>query len=305
MSILTCFFLGLIIPYAASISFNFTYLTPSNKDIILSGDAAYSINDDGIQVTYNNYNRSKEGLAGGSIGLPFDFRTNTTLYPFVAVDFDTYGSNDWDPINQDHVRIGDHVGININSLTSVRSQSWVTKTTYGKEYTALINYYSDSNHLIVSFTSYENNLGESKFLDHTIDLKDVLPEWVIFGFSSSTGDRYETHVVKSWAFNSTELKVDENNGKSNTLLTRGLIAGTLVLVAVLAIFAYLLWRRKKKNSGDEVEEPGSALDMRNEFEFEASLPRRFSYLELARSTGDFAKTEKLERAVLEAFTKVF
>ncbi|KAI3671754.1 hypothetical protein L1987_87134 [Smallanthus sonchifolius] len=230
MSILTCFFLGLIIPYAASITFNFTYLTPSNKDIILSGDA------------------------GGSIGLPFDFRTNTSLYPFVAVEFDTYGSNDWDPINQDHINAGDHVGIDINSLTSVRYLSWVTNTTNGKEYTALINYDSVLKKLIVSFTSYENNLGESKFLDHTIDLKDMLPEWVIFGFSSSTGDRYETHVVKSWAFNSTELKVDENN----TLLTRGLIAGTLVLVAVLAIFAYLLWRRKEKNSGDEVEEPGSA-----------------------------------------------
>ncbi|KAI3805141.1 hypothetical protein L1987_27238 [Smallanthus sonchifolius] len=264
----------------ASITFNFTYLSPSNKDIILSGDAAYSMTEYGIQVTYNR----------ASIGLPLDFRTNTSLYPFVAVEFDTYGSDDWDPINQDNVSAGDHVGININSLTSVRYLSWVTNTRYGKEYTALINYDSDSKVLSVSFTSYETNLGESKVLDHIIDLKGVLPEWVIFGFSASTGDRYETHVVKSWTFNSTEFKVDENNGKTNMLLKMGLTTGMLVLVTVLAIFAYFFWR--KKNNGDKAEEIGLALEMNNEFEMGASMPRRFSYLELARSTADFAETEK-------------
>ncbi|KAI3755389.1 hypothetical protein L1987_55186 [Smallanthus sonchifolius] len=245
MSILACFFLALI-PSVASITFNFPSISQNNsQDIILSGDAYTS--DDGIEVTYNrNIGRSSEWLAGRvtygrrSIGLPFNFTTDTSVYPFVAVEFDSYGTNSWDPKDLDTGNfIDDHVGININSITSSLSRKWFTNMTYGEEYGALINYHSDSKNLSVSFTSLKNNsLVWETGLDYTIDLRDVLPEWVIFGFSVSTGD----------------------------------------------------W---KKNNGDKVEELGYALEMNGEFEMGATMPRRFSYLELARSTAHFAETEKL------------
>ncbi|KAI3671751.1 hypothetical protein L1987_87131 [Smallanthus sonchifolius] len=258
--------------------------------------------------------------AGGSIGLPFNFTTDTSVYPFVAVEFDSYGANSWDPKDLDTGNfIDDHVGININSITSSVSRKWFTNMTYGEEYGALINYHSDSKNLSVSFTSFKNNslVWETR-LDYTIDLRDVLPEWVIFGFSASTGDRYQKSNVRSWIFNSTVLKVDENNrlaptisptspnqssslppttstnavkGKKKTWLMVGLLAGTPVLVTVVAILLYLIWR--KKNNGDKVEELGYALEMNGEFEMGATMPRRFSYLELARSTAHFAETEKL------------
>ncbi|KAJ0773572.1 putative protein kinase RLK-Pelle-L-LEC family [Helianthus annuus] len=361
MSILTCFFLALI-PYAASITFNFTNITPINsqEDIRFEGDAAYS-SVDGIQVTHErNSDHNSSWLAGratyvkalhlwdddfnlasfstsftfvidsypstsysdgitfflaqnnsvintaGAIGLPFDSRINTSSHPFVAVEFDSFGSNEYDPIDPDTNNvIGDHVGINTNSMTSVVYRKWYSDIIHGKECRAMISYYSDSKNLSVSFTNYINNsLVWESGLSYTIDLRDVLPQWVIFGFSASTGVFPEKNNVRSWMFNSSEFTVDQSsslpptrsphttNGKSKRGLMVGVIAGTSVLVTVLAILAYLLWRRKRKN-GNKVEECGSALEINNEFEIGANTPRKFSYLELAQSTADFAKTEKL------------
>ncbi|MFS7921915.1 putative non-specific serine/threonine protein kinase [Helianthus anomalus] len=70
----------------------------------------------------------------------------------------------------------------------------------------------------------------------------------------------------------------------------GLAAGTLVLVTSLAILAYFL-RRRRKTVRDE-EELG-LLELNDAFKMEASMPRRFSYYQLAQSTADFAETEKL------------
>ncbi|KAI3755357.1 hypothetical protein L1987_55154 [Smallanthus sonchifolius] len=118
MSILACFFLALI-PSVASITFNFPSISQNNsQDIILSGDAYTS--DDGIEVTYNrNIGRSSEWLAGRvtygrrSIGLPFNFTTDTSVYPFVTVEFDSYGANSWDPKDLDTGNfIDDHVDEN-------------------------------------------------------------------------------------------------------------------------------------------------------------------------------------------------
>ncbi|KAI7730605.1 hypothetical protein M8C21_003998 [Ambrosia artemisiifolia] len=191
-------------------------------------------------------------------------------------------------------------------MTSVIYRKWFSNITHGKECKALINYCSDSKSLSVSFTSFIDNLAIWETgLNYTIDLRDVLPEWVIFGFSASTGDGYEKNSVSSWTFNSTDFKVEDNNGlapsmspnpvkgKNDTSRNVKLIVGTLVLVVtLLVVLAYFLWRRKK-NISDNMEEVGLALKINNELEIGADVPRRFSYYELAKSTADFAETEKL------------
>ncbi|KAK9053546.1 hypothetical protein SSX86_024620 [Deinandra increscens subsp. villosa] len=360
MATLTYFFLALI-PYAASLTFNFTNITSRDSmDIKFLGDAAYS-SSDGIQVTHERSDRNSSWLAGratyfrplhlwdynstelasfstsftfvidsypktdyadgltfflaqnnsvittgGPIGLPFNSKTNTSIYPFVAVEFDTFGFNTRDPVDPvTNNPIGEHVGININSMTSVVYRKWLSNITYGKECEALISYYSDSKNLSVSFTSFKDNfpVWESG-LDYTVDLRDVLPEWVIFGFTASTGVSYEKNNIRSWMFNSSALKVDQSSNlppttssnamksENKTRLLVGLIVGLSLLLTVLAILACFLWSRRKNNVG-EVEGLGSALEMNNEFEMRASIPRRFSYVELAQSTTDFAETEKL------------
>ncbi|MFS7921909.1 putative protein kinase RLK-Pelle-L-LEC family [Helianthus anomalus] len=265
----------------ASFSTSFTFVIDS-----------YSNNDYGDGLTFFLAQDNSVINAGGSIGLPFDSTTKTTRHRFVAVEFDIFGGNEWDPTDPDtNMSVDDHVGIDINNITSVVSRKWLNNIRYGKECRALINYDSDSKNLNVSFTNLINDsLVWETGLDYTIDLRDVLPKWVIFGFSASTRDQFEKNNIISWSFNSTKLKVNKNNGKNSALLKIGLAAGTLVLVTSLAILAYFL-RRRRKIVRDE-EELG-LLELYDAFEMEASMPRRFSYHQLAQSTADFAETEKL------------
>ncbi|KAM0058127.1 putative legume lectin domain, concanavalin A-like lectin/glucanase domain superfamily [Helianthus debilis subsp. tardiflorus] len=65
--------------------------------------------------------------SGGILGLPFDSKIQNSRHRFVAVEFDTYGENDWDPRDPDtNIPIGDHVfacsGCHICARTDRRSR---------------------------------------------------------------------------------------------------------------------------------------------------------------------------------------
>lgn len=161
---------------------------------------------------------------------------------------------------------------------------------------AWIEYNSNSKKLSVSFTGFQNHVfARQDELEYTIDLRVVLPERVIFGFSAATGNWFETNNVKSWIFFSSDI--DQNKmllptsslnpakGKNTTGLLVGLLAGLSVLVTFFAILTYVLWRKKKNNI--------LTLRKNNEIELGATGPRRFSYLELARATSGLADDKKL------------
>ncbi|KAM0028768.1 putative protein kinase RLK-Pelle-L-LEC family [Helianthus debilis subsp. tardiflorus] len=335
MGILACFLL-ILIPYAASISFNLANISPNDKGMfILDGGA--NISEDAIQVTPKNHSgmvigrvtyterlhlwdkRSGE-LASFSTSFSFvklsdperrhrqddgfifflaqnsslihgamDPKSDTTVDDsrdrYVWVEFDPY-CNTWENSSQ-----CDHVGINVNSDSSINQTKWLNT---GRECQVLIKYDSGTKNLSVSFASFRNNNFERDGVAHIVDLRNELPEWVAFGFSAASFELSDKNTVESWMFNSSNLQLDENNGlPPNKLgLIVGLVVGKSVLVTLLVILAYLLWN-KKKNSGEEVEELGSSVVMNHELEMGATGPRKFSYLELARATSSFAEKEKL------------
>ncbi|KAI3755513.1 hypothetical protein L1987_55315 [Smallanthus sonchifolius] len=346
-------FLLVLIPIAASLSFNLTNISPqnSNRDIVTEGDGAY-ISDGGIQVTPDGIgsnrtakagratyitplhlwdNRSGElasfstnftfvidsdgvrthgdGLtfflaqnnsvitAGRAMGLPVNLTTIEPMSRFVAVEFDTYW-NGIDPFVSGNISMGEHVGIDINSVVSARSQKWLSNVTGGGVCQAWIRYDSGSRNLSVSFTGYQNGtVVRQDGLVYTVDLRNELPERVIFGFTAATGTDFEKHNVRSWTFESSDLQVDANsnpgpdsvNGKKSKV---GLIVGLLVPITLLVVLAFVLWRRKKKSREDEQED--IAFDDEMNYEFERGTgPKRFSYHELALSTCEFAEKEKL------------
>ncbi|XP_023733190.1 L-type lectin-domain containing receptor kinase IX.1 [Lactuca sativa] len=353
------YFLLVLIPYAASITFNLPDIGPENQNLDLrtEGDRAY-ISDTGIQVTPDGIgsdrsekagraiyltpfhlwdNKSNElasfstnftfvidsnrataygdGLTfflaqnnsvicrGGGMGLPINGTTVVVTNPFVAVEFDTF-SNVWDPVDSNNASIGDHVGISISSVISVSHQKWFSNITGGRVCQAWVTYDSVSNNLSVSFTGFQNNtIIRQVGLVYTVDLRKVLPEWVIFGFSAATGAQFQKNNVRSWSFSSSDLQVDENNRitpdigpnpvKNSSRV--GLVVGVSVGVTFLAVLGFVLWRWKKKKSREdehEDEESGFDMEMNNEFEM-GTGPKRFSYQELARSTGEFSENEKL------------
>ncbi|GJY92524.1 L-type lectin-domain containing receptor kinase IX.1-like protein, partial [Tanacetum coccineum] len=105
--------------------------------------------------------------------------------------------------------------------------------------------------------------------------------------------------------NDNDLEVDKRNEQPpNPLIPNpdpvlrnninvGLIIGVPLSVTFLGFLLYILWRmRKNKSKAEEAEETGFDVEMNNKFE-KGTGSKRFSYNELARSTCDFAETEKL------------
>ncbi|MFS7920611.1 putative legume lectin domain, concanavalin A-like lectin/glucanase domain superfamily [Helianthus anomalus] len=93
---------------------------------------------------------------GRAMGLPVNYTTHEPMSRFVAVEFDTY----WNGIDANasrNITLNDHVGIDINSLFSVRTQKWLNNATSAGVCQAWIAYDSVLRNLSVSFTGYQNN----------------------------------------------------------------------------------------------------------------------------------------------------
>ncbi|KAI7737035.1 hypothetical protein M8C21_007535 [Ambrosia artemisiifolia] len=218
------------------------------------------------------------------------------IKPFVAVEFDTLW-NIWDPANISQYDY--HVGINVNSLSSLKFKKWSINITQGTNCQARIKYDNVSKNLTVSVTDIGYGVIE---LDYIIDLRRVLPEWVMFGFTGATGGRFEKITIKSWTFNSSSLQVDEKKaippttmlypakGTNNTGLIVGLVAGILVVLSFLGICAFCLWRKKIKR--DVVEMHGVDENMNKVFEM-GTGPKRFSYDKVFQATAGFVEANKL------------
>ncbi|KAK9073975.1 hypothetical protein SSX86_006570 [Deinandra increscens subsp. villosa] len=354
-------FLLFSIPFAVSLTFNLTNISPQNlnREIVIDGNGA-NITPGEIQLTPNMssqvgratystplhlWDRGSGELAnfttnftfvidsnesqnygdgftfffaqnnseidpGGSMGLPVKETVINTTTQFVAVEFDTYWNPFWDPLTPENRSVGDHVGISISSLSSVRYQKWSSNLPEGRVCQAWIKYDSYSKNLSVSYTGFQNNTAfRQDGLHYIVDLRQVLPEQVMFGFSAATGSFYQNSKVTSWTFDSSNLpddKKDEAPSKPipspspaiggtniNVSLVVGLVVAILVTITVLGGIGFVLWwKKKKKIIEKEVEEIGNDVDLNNEYQMGAG-PKGFSYRELANSTDDFAENMKL------------
>ncbi|KAI3780357.1 hypothetical protein L2E82_10336 [Cichorium intybus] len=264
-------------------------------NIFLEGDAY--ISNQGLEVTPNEIDSSRNQTAGRATYVkPLHLWDNT------SVEFDTFANQLWDPRNSSGDFIGPHVGISINSLASVTSQKWFHDIPDGRACHAWVTYDSVSKNLSVSVTGFHNNTVVRQELYHIIDLKSVLPEWVIFGFSAATGALFEKNMVISLAFNSSDLAIVENNApaptpsqdpvqrlaprrshdevkhKNRTGLVVKVTVGLSVLFSFVAVLAFCLLKMKNSRGAEE----GLHVGMNSEFEM-GTGPRKFSYRELARS----------------------
>ncbi|KAM2839310.1 hypothetical protein COP1_030925 [Malus domestica] len=201
---------------------------------------------------------------GGSLGLPVINPLNnesTNLYPFVAVEFDVFTNNRTsikDPV-------GDHIGIDINSVNSKVRKPWNGSITTGGENNARIRYDSGSKILSVVYTSFVNGVPVWRNISYIVDLNEYLQGYVVVGFSAATGTLTALHKINSWNFSSTELR-DENEFNNSAPGKTG------------------------ESSDDEDPMVNDSID--EEFE-KGTGPKKFSYKTLAQSTGNFDEGEKL------------
>ncbi|PQQ15697.1 L-type lectin-domain containing receptor kinase IX.1-like [Prunus yedoensis var. nudiflora] len=114
-----------------------------------------------------------------------------------------------------------------------------------------------------------------------VNLKDYLPDWVVVGFSASTGNYVALFKIFSWNFNSTslvdchEVNVATKSGNDNRI---GLIIGVsiggcaVVLLGVLGLVWFILWKKRDAEGWPE---------------------EVFVYSELVCATSNFGEGEKL------------
>ncbi|KAK8540827.1 hypothetical protein V6N13_089152 [Hibiscus sabdariffa] len=223
--------------------------------------------------------------SGGYLGLfnPNSTVSNSTANSIVAVEFDSF-RNEWDPSD-------DHVGINVNSIVSVRNVTWQSSIKDGRTANAWVSYNSTTRNLSV-FLTYANNpvFSGNSSLAFTVDLRDVLPEWVRIGFSASTGRQVEIHNILSWSFDSTlETSGSDGKGNNNLGLILGLVLGFGLLGGGLCFFFFIMWRRRTHLNDDD-----EAIDVTIDDEFEKGTgPKRFTYHQLSRATNAFDEVGKL------------
>ncbi|KAL9662677.1 hypothetical protein QQ045_027510 [Rhodiola kirilowii] len=217
---------------------------------------------------------------GGYLGLVNpQTPSNASENQIVAVEFDTFQNQKWDPST-------DHVGINVNSVESVATVVWNTSMRDGRKANAWVTYNSTTYNLSV-FLSYANNtvFSGNSSLWHIIDLRTVLPESIIVGFSAATGAAIQLHTISSWEFSSSlEVTTD------NTALIVGIVVPVVFISLGLLVVLWLLWRRKRKLGLNVDEELDISMD--NEFE-KGTGPRRFTYADLSRATNNFSDDGKL------------
>ncbi|XP_075673325.1 L-type lectin-domain containing receptor kinase IX.1-like [Castanea sativa] len=217
---------------------------------------------------------------------------------FVAVEFDTFPNEEFDPLNS----VREHVGININNLKSQISTPWYCTIKENRTYSARINYDSSTQNLSVTFTgfNYDNTIIQ-QHLSLVINLTDHLPESVEFGFSASTGLISELHILSTWSFESPSPStiqqspapsVEKSKDEPKTKLVVGLSLGASILSIGLVLVCFLYRKKCREGKGEKEEELGFVLSMDNEFE-RGTGPKKFSYNELVSATSNFAEENKL------------
>ncbi|XP_068667105.1 L-type lectin-domain containing receptor kinase VII.1-like [Aristolochia californica] len=235
------------------------------------------------------FNRTNDGSPGNHV---------------FAVEFDVFANPEFDDID------GNHVGVDINSLTSVAahtagyypdtdSSAFVNLTlNNGANYQAWIDYANLT--VTVSMAPAGVRKPKRPLLSIPLDLADIFFDEMYVGFCAATGMLVEGHKILAWSFSNTNFSAHEAlittnlpsflpKNKTSFHKSRGFIAGVSVAVvlfvaSVLAVT--LIWlrisRRKRKERDEEATE---------EWELEY-WPHRISYQDIHYATKGFSE-EKL------------
>ncbi|KAI6694983.1 hypothetical protein NL676_022693 [Syzygium grande] len=260
--------------------FQFTIDTNGQRHGQYAAGLAFFMASVGFQIPVNSI--------GGFLGLFNTTNSDSSRNQIIHVEFDTFANPEWDPNYE-------HVGINKNSIASAVTTPWNVTYHSGDTIDTWIDYNASTMNLSVSWSFQTTpNPQENTSLWYQIDLRTVLPEWVVIGFSAATSYYMERHTLGSWDFKSSLALEGPSNGNPKRV---GLILGLTIPLSVMvasgaAIALGIIWRRRKRKSMEKLPETAMLTSINEDFERRAG-PRRFSYQDLASATNNFADDRKL------------
>ncbi|KAL9349302.1 hypothetical protein Peur_056557 [Populus x canadensis] len=227
----------------------------------------------------------------------------------VAIELDTFQNQEFNDIN------GNHVGIDVNSLESVKSapagyfdnengefKNLVLSS--GEPMQAWVEYDAPETQLNVTLAPIHTGKPNLPLLSLNIDISPIILEQMYVGFSSSTGQLVQSHYVLGWSFRldgkARELDLSqlpsfsgkEQPQRKERELVVGLSATGVVLLIIITIpISIILWRRKKAQFTEILED----------WEVQYGS-HRFSYKDLFEATKGFSERELLGKG---GFGKVY
>ncbi|KAL1315711.1 L-type lectin-domain containing receptor kinase IX.1-like [Arachis hypogaea] len=262
----------------ADLKTHFTFVIDTQGNSQYAAGLAFFLAPSGFQIPPNS--------AGGFLGLYNTSTADSLRNQIVHVEFDSFPNPEWDPKLE-------HVGINVNSISSANYTAWNASKHSNDIADAWITYNSTSKILSVSWKYQTTSTSqENTTLSHQIDLMKVLPQSVTIGFSAATSEYTERHVIQSWEFSSSLDAAEPGKGKNSNktwkVVVGSVVAGAVLIVAVISTYViFRRWKKKKKN--DALRERMSSID---DLEKGAG-PRRFSYEEVVVATNNFSPNRKL------------
>ncbi|KAL3651833.1 hypothetical protein CASFOL_004835 [Castilleja foliolosa] len=205
----------------------------------------------------------------------------------VAVELDTF-KQDFDPDDN-------HVGINVNSVRSIKTESLTPHNitlapVNPRFYNVWVDYDGDNKVMEVYVLEQREKTGPtprkpaSPILSASdLDLKDYVSQYSYFGFAASTGRTNQLNCVLRWNLTVHHFPEEEGDEWLKIVLGAG-VPGVLVLLVAAALLGYYWHRRRKGLSNQNLVGALKSLP---------GTPREFAFKDLKKATSGFNEKHKL------------
>ncbi|XP_020992054.1 probable L-type lectin-domain containing receptor kinase VII.2, partial [Arachis duranensis] len=218
---------------------------------------------------------------------------NPKNYVF-GIEFDVFKNQEFNDINDNHV------GLDVNSLTSLTSQDdiWVSgkhdekfkelKLNNGENYQVWIEY-SDSR-VNVAMAIAGKRRPNRPLISELVNLSDVFLDEMFVGFCGATEQLIESHKILAWSFSNSNFSIGDGLVTTN-LPSFGFVLGIsfgifiFVIGSAAMVFVVLLKRKRSKR----MEEEGDIEDWELEY-----WPHRISYEDIYAATKAFSEQNIIE-----------
>ncbi|VFQ99762.1 unnamed protein product [Cuscuta campestris] len=227
--------------------------------------------------------------SGQFLGLTNASTDGNATNRIVAVELDT-NKQDFDPD-------GNHVGIDANGVRSVKVESLTRRgmvlapnSTAARFYNVWVQYDGAAKVMEVFVGEQETKDGddsppkpESPVLRTDLDLRDHLDQESYFGFSASTGNKYELNCVLRWTFTIDYFPENQESWRKK-IVAIGVGATAAVLAAIAAAAAHRMRRGRNARSQSAILGALKSLP---------GTPREFEFKDLKKATENFEEKKKL------------
>ncbi|XP_038685449.1 L-type lectin-domain containing receptor kinase S.1 [Tripterygium wilfordii] len=250
----------------------------------------------GLAFVLSNTTSPPGAIASQYFGL---FTNVPTVYPLLAVEFDTGQNMEFNDPDDNHI------GIDLNNIVSADTQtagyynsngSFVpVDMRTGQNVHAWIEFDGDNFQINVTVAPIGVSRPSRPTLSFTDpEIANYVSTEMYVGFSASKTNWVEAQRVLAWSFNDTGVARDiittnlpvfrlESSSSLSAGAIAGITIGCVVFVIICASGAYLFWR-----STQMVEEDEDVEDWELEY-----WPHRFSYEELSQATDGFSNVQLL------------